>query len=322
MVKFKDYYEILGVDRKATNKEVQSAFRKLAKKYHPDLHTGKDKTEAEEKFKEINEAYEVLSDEKKRERYDQLGANWKSGADFRPPPGYENMHFEYVNMGDMGNLGGFSDFFETLFGGGMGNMGGMGGFQRTGGPQQSFSRKGQNTEAQLELSLEEAYHGGKRSISLSMGSTKKQIDVTIPNGVRDGTKIRLAGQGNPGMNGGPPGDLYLKVSILPHRFFEVSGDDLIVETPILPWEAIMGADIEVPTLDSKVKVKVPPKSQTGRKLRLKGKGLPKKGGTRGDQYVKLKTVVPKKLSKKEKELFEELSKLSKENPRAELFGRY
>lgn len=315
MVKFKDYYEVLGIDRKATDKEVRSAFRKLAKKYHPDLHTGKDKTLAEEKFKELNEAYEVLSDKKKRERYDQLGANWKAGSDFRPPPGYENVHYRNMNMGDMRDLGGFSDFFDTLFGGD------MGGFERK-RTAQSWSKKGGDLESQIDLTLEEAYHGGKRSISLGTATSKKHIDVTIPKGVRDGTKIRLAGQGNPGINGGPPGDLYLKVNILSHHIFEVSGDDIVVETPILPWEAITGADIEVPTLDRMVKVKIPPKSQSGRKLRLKGKGLPKKSGVIGDQYVKLTIVVPKKLSKKAKELFEELSEICKDDPRADLFRGY
>ena len=309
-VKFKDYYETLGVDRNATDKEIKSSFKKLAKKYHPDLHTDEDKKAAEEKFKEINEAYEVLSDKEKREKYDRLGANWKAGMDFTPPPGYGGVHFEYVNMDDFEKFGGFSDFFETIFGGR------KTGFKRT-GTTRSWARKGQDIEAFIDLTLEEAYHGGMRSISIGRNHIR-QLDVTIPSGVRDGTKMRLSAQGDHGINGGPPGDLYLKVRILPHRIFEVSGDDLIVEVPVMPWEAIMGADIDVPTLDRTVKMKIPPESQSGKKFRLKGKGLPKKSGGKGDQYVKLKVVVPERVDEEEKRLFEELSKVCKEDPRRNL----
>jgi DnaJ-class molecular chaperone with C-terminal Zn finger domain len=310
-VKFKDYYETLGVDRNATDKEIKSSFKKLAKKYHPDLHTDEDKKAAEEKFKEINEAYEVLSDKEKREKYDRLGANWKAGMDFTPPPGYGGVHFEYVNMDDFEKFGGFSDFFETIFGGR------KTGFKRT-GTTRSWARKGQDIEAFIDLTLEEAYHGGMWSISIGRNHIR-QLDVTIPSGVRDGTKMRLSAQGDHGINGGPPGDLYLKVRILPHRIFEVSGDDLIVEVPVMPWEAIMGADIDVPTLDRTVKMKIPPESQSGKKFRLKGKGLPKKSGGKGDQYVKLKVVVPERVDEEEKRLFEELSKVCKEDPRRNLF---
>jgi len=310
-VKFKDYYGILGVDRNATDEEIRSAFKKLAKRYHPDLHTGEDKKVAEEKFKEINEACEVLSDREKREKYDRLGANWKAGRDFTPPPGYEDVHFEHVNMGDFEGFGGFSDFFEMFFGRK------RTGFQRT-GKARGWARRGEDIEAWIDLTLEEAYHGGKRSI-LGGKTNKKQLDVVIPPGVRDGTKIRLSAQGNPGINGGPTGDLYLKVRILPHAIFKVSGDDLTVEVPVMSWEAVMGAHIDVPTLDRAVKVKLPPGNQSGRRLRLRGKGLPIKGGGRGDQYVKLKIVVPTRLSEREKSLFKELSELSKENPRASLF---
>jgi curved DNA-binding protein len=313
-VKFKDYYEILGVDRNATDKEIKLAFKKLAKKYHPDLHTGEDKKVAEEKFKEMNEAYEVLSDNEKREKYDRLGANWKAGMDFTPPPGYGDVHFEYANMGDFERFGAFSDFFETLFGGR------KAGYERT-RTERSWARKGEDVEAFIDLTLEEAYHGGRRSISIGTTNTK-QLGVTIPAGVRDGTKIRLSGQGSPGINGGPPGDLYLKVRMLPDHIFQVSGDDLIVEVPLMPWEAIMGADIDVPTLDRPVKMKVPPGSQSGKKLRLRGKGLPKKGGGKGDMYVKLKVVVPANVNEKEKSLFEELSKICKEDPRVSLFRGY
>jgi curved DNA-binding protein len=313
-VKFKDYYEILGVDRNATDKEIKLAFKKLAKKYHPDLHTGEDKKVAEEKFKEMNEAYEVLSDREKREKYDRLGANWKAGMDFTPPPGYGDVHFEYTNLGDFEKFGGFSDFFETLFGGR------RTGYGRT-GTERSWARKGEDVEAFIDLTLEEAYHGGRRSISIGTTNTK-QLGVTIPAGVRDGTKIRLSGQGSPGINGGPPGDLYLKVRMLPDHIFQVSGDDLIVEVPLMPWEVIMGADIDVPTLDRPVKMKVPPGSQSGKKFRLKGKGLPKKGEGKGDMYVKLKVVVPANVNEKEKSLFKELSEICKEDPRASLFRGY
>ncbi|MHC1585151.1 MAG: DnaJ C-terminal domain-containing protein [Candidatus Syntropharchaeia archaeon] len=303
MVKFKDYYQILGVDRSATEDEIKAAYRRLARKYHPDVYTGEDKKKAEEKFKEINEAYEVLSDPEKRRKYDQLGSGWRAGMDFEPPPG---VHFEYVDLGDLGfeDFGGFSDFFEMLFGRGA---------RRTGAKStaRTWARKGEDIETDIDLTLEEAYHGGKRRIRLN----GKEIEVTIPSGVRDGTKIRLSGQGRPGINGGPPGDLYLKVKILSHPIFQVSGDDLTVEVPVMPWEAVLGAEIEVPTIDGKAKMKIPPGSQSGRKLRLRGKGLPKKGGGRGDQYVKLKVVVPTRVSEREKSLFRELSQMCTENPR-------
>ena len=311
-VKFKDYYETLRVDRNATDKEIKSSFKKLAKKYHPDLHTDEDKKAAEEKFKEINEAYEVLNDKEKREKYDRLGANWKAGMDFTPPPGYGGVHFEYVNMDDFEKFGGFSDFFETIFGGR------KTGFKRT-GTTRRWARKGQDIEAFIDLTLEEAYRGGMRSISIGRNHIR-QLDVTIPSGVRDGTKMRLSAQGDHGINGGPPGDLYLKVRILPHRIFEVSGDDLIVEVPVMPWEAIMGASIDVPTLDRTVKMKIPAGSQSGKKFRLRGEGLPKKSGGKGNQYVKLKVVVPDRVDEEEKRLFEELSKVCKEDPRRNLFG--
>ena len=317
-VKFQDYYEILGVNRDAAEDEIKRAYRKLARKYHPDVN--KDKG-AEEKFKQINEAHEVLKDPEKRKLYDQLGSNWQAGQDFKPPPGWENVHFEFrgrpgaetFNFG-----GGFSDFFETLFGSRMGGGG------RAGARQGTWVMPGQDHEAEIEIDLESAYHGTTRTLTLQgheidpqgkVRPTLQSIQVKIPPGVTDGTRIRLTGKGGEGMGGGPPGDLYLKVHIEPHPRFTLDGHNLQVEVPVAPWEAALGATVQVVTMDGMVNLKVPPASQSGQKLRLRGKGLPKKGGGRGDLIARLKIVLPKKLTAKEKELFAEMAKTSKFNPR-------
>jgi curved DNA-binding protein len=311
-VKFRDYYEVLGVAKTATPDEIKSAYRKLARKYHPDVNPG-DKG-AEDKFKEINEAYEVLSDGDKRKRYDQLGPNWKAGEEFRPPPGWE---------GVQGGIGDFSDFFESLFGGRRAGRGGAG-----------FVMRGRDVEAEIALTLEEAHRGVKRSITFQTsepcpdcrgtgakdkkacpncrGSGEirrpKSFDVTIPSGVRDGSVIRLTGQGEPGSNGAPAGDLFLRVRLEPHRLFTVTGeDDVQIELPVAPWEAALGKNIPVPTLDGPVEMKIPAGAQGGQRLRLRGQGLNKRGGGRGDQYVKIKIVIPPKLAPKEQELFEKLA---------------
>lgn len=338
-VQFRDYYEVLGVSRMATEDEIKQAYRKLARKYHPDVNPG-DKS-AEEKFKELNEAYEVLSDPEKRKRYDELGPNWKAGQDFKPPPGWEDVHVEYGDFGDMfgGGRGpsGFSDFFEALFGGRRGARGGAG-----------FAMRGQDIEAEIRLTLEEAHRGGTRSITLQLTETcpdcrgsgtkdgksacptcrgagvirrPKSFDVTIPPGVRDGSVIRLAGQGEPGTNGGPPGDLFLRVRLQPHRLFDVVGeDDVQVELPVAPWEAALGTKVTVPTLDGSVEMTIPAGAQGGQRLRLRRQGLNRRGGGRGDQYVKLKIVIPPKLSPKDRELFEKLAAESRFNAR-ELIGK-
>ena len=339
-VKFRDYYEVLGVAKTATEEEIKKAYRKLARKLHPDVNPGDHS--AEEKFKELNEAYEVLSDSEKRKKYDQLGHNWKAGADFTPPPGWEGGRVEYGDFGDMfgGTRGasGFSDFFESMFGGPR---------SVRGGARAGFAMRGQDVEAEISLTLEEAHRGVKRSLSLQVTETcqtcggtgakedkvcptcrgagvvtrPKSLDVNIPAGVREGSVIRLAGQGDPGTNGAPAGDLFLHVRIQPHRLFSIVGDDDIqLELPVAPWEAALGAKISVPTLDSPVEMKIPAGAQGGQRLRLRGQGLTRKGGGRGDQYIKLKIVIPPKLTDKEKELFEKLAAESRFNARELMAG--
>src|ERR1700730_4672995 len=263
-VKFKDYYDVLGVSRSATEDEIRKEYRKLARKHHPDVNPG-DKS-AEERFKDINEAYEVLSDAEKRKRYDQLGANWEAGADFTPPPGARNGGLDFTSFGNaFGGARGasdFSDFFESLFGGR--------GARRT---RADFRMPAQDIEAEISLTLEEAHRGVKRNITLQSPGMDhmKSLEVTIPPGVREGTVIRLAGQGEPGTNGGPPGDLYLHVRIEPHPLFEIVGDaDVQIEFPVAPWEAALGAKVTVPTLDGTVEMKIPAGTQGGKRLRLRG----------------------------------------------------
>lgn len=327
-VKFRDYYEILGVKRDATEDQIRQAFRKLARKYHPDVNPD-DKT-AEDKFKEINEACEVLSDPDKRKRYDRLGANWKDGAEFTPPPGFT---FSRDDPGDIFSGGGvFSDFFEMLFGGSS---------EPRSEPRKARAARGEDAEAEMTISLEDAHRGGIQRISIQSvrrcpdcngaGASNKRIcvtcrgagrvvtprsiDVKIPLGARDKSVIKLAGQGQPGAGGGPSGDLYLTLRITPHTRFTVSGDDIAVEAPIAPWEAVLGARIEVPTLEGKAEMKVPAGSQGGQRLRMRGQGLSKRGGGRGDEYVKLKIVVPTSPTEREKQLFRELATDSSFKPR-------
>jgi len=316
-VKFQDYYEILGVDRKASQEEIRRAYRKLARKYHPDVNKGK---EAEESFKRINEAYEVLKDPEKRKRYDQLGPEWEAGQDFRPPPGWEDVQFEFrtgPGAEEFGFGGGFSDFFETLFGGSRFS----GGADRMG---RTWAMRGQDQEAEIEVTVEEAYHGATKTITLQgqevdeqgrVRPTVQNLQVKIPSGVSDGTRIRLSGKGGAGAGGGPAGNLYLKVRIKPHPRYRVDGHDLLVEVPVTPWEAALGTTVEVPIVDGTVNLKIPPGSQSGQKLRLRGKGLPRKGNGRGDLMARIRISVPKKLSKKERELFSEMAQVSNFNPR-------
>jgi curved DNA-binding protein len=296
-VGFRDYYEVLGVPRGAGDEEIRSAYRKLAREYHPDVN--KDPG-AEDRFKEVSEAYEVLRDPEKREKYERLGANWKAGEDVSGASGFGG-GFGGGGAQEFGDGDGFSDFFESFFGGRRGSPGFEG-----------FSMRGGDQEASLEVTLEEAARGGKRMISLADG---RDFEVQIPPGVRDGQKIRLAGQGGEGASGGPAGDLYLRVRIKRHPRFRREGDDLVVEIPVAPWEAALGATVPVPTLDGNAKVKVPAGSSSGRRLRLKGEGMPGPGGRKGDLYASLRIVVPKKLEKRERELFEELAAVSRFDPR-------
>lgn len=300
-VTYQDYYEILDVDRKANEKEIKSAYRKLARKWHPDLHSGNQKEAAEEKFKQINEAYEVLSDSEKRSKYDMLGANWQGGQDFRPPPDMGGFHF-YTSSGD--TMDGFSDFFEMLFG--------QGDFSRRSKAQRQSNIKGRDLETELEVSLEEAYHGTEKTLQLSAGDRAgvKSLNVKIPAGVRDGNKIRFKGQGANGLYGGQNGDLYLVIRIKPHPVFKVKENDLETEVVIRPEEAVLGAEVFVTTLDGLVSMKIPAEIHAGKRLRLRGKGLPYKGG-RGDQFVIVKIDIPARLTPEEEELYKKLAALRK-----------
>jgi DnaJ-class molecular chaperone len=337
-VKFKDYYEVLGVKRDVTGDQIRQAYRKLARKHHPDVNPG-DRV-AEEKFKDINEAYEVLSDPEKRKRYDQLGANWKEGAEFTPPPGWGRVNVQFDDLGNIfgGGAGGFSDFFETLFGGVRSAP--QGEHRRT--AARSRSDRGQDAEAEMEISLEDAHKGGRHRITLQGSrtcltcggsgaaggavclacggtgytSSPRTIDVNIPAAAREGSVIKLKNQGQPGIKGGESGDLYIKLKIKPHPYFSVSGDDITADVPVSPSEAILGASIEVPTIEGKAEMKIPPGAQGGQRLRLRGQGLNKRGGGRGDQYVKLKIVVPSHPTDRERQLYKELGETSHFNPRA------
>jgi len=325
-VRFKDYYETLGVKRDATDEQIRQAYRKLARKYHPDLNP-RDRA-AEDKFKQINEANEVLSDPEKRRRYDQLGPNWKDGAEFATPPGWSGVNVEFRDVGSVFG-GGFSDFFESLFGG----------TNRAKGPEpRKRTRRptrAQTVEAEMEIPLEDAHSGGRQRVTIQAvnvcrscgggGNTSsgvcpvcrgsgqiaapKTIDVNIPPGARDGSVIKIKGQGQAAE------DLLVKLRIKPHPQFKVSGDDLIAEVGIAPWEAVLGASIEVPVLDGKVEARIPAGSQNGQKLRLKGQGLNKRGGGRGDEYVKLKILVPTHVTDEEKDLYSQLARKSRFKPR-------
>lgn len=323
-VKYRDYYEILGIKREASQDEVQRAYRKLARKFHPDVNKAAD---AEDKFKEINEAYEVLKDPEKRKMYDQLGPNWRSGQDFRPPPGWD-VRYDFGQGGRQGDFqwgsagGGFSDFFESLFGSGgfRQAQGGPGGFNRG----TVWRQAGADQETTIRISLDEAFRGGSKPIVLQSQAVnpkgqieveERRYDVKIPAGILPGQKIRLSGQGGEGTGGGPRGDLYLKVEIDPHPLFTLKGRDLYVEVPVSPWEAVLGAEVEMPTPSGNVSLKIPAGTQNGRKLRLRAKGMPNPRGSAGDLYATVSVKVPTSPSQRERELFEELRKESGFNPR-------
>jgi len=328
-MEYRDYYQIMGMARTATADEIKKAYRRLARKYHPDVSKEKD---AEKKFKEVQEAYEVLKDPEKRAAYDQLGSDYKQGQQFRPPPDWGS-GFEFRGGPRQGraraggaqteeafeDAEGFSDFFSSLFGA-RGFSGGAGaGFGGAG------ARTARDHHARVDIDLEEAYSGTTRTLELKRPDLKPDgtldlkthtVKVTIPAGVTEGQLIRLAGQGEHSPNGGKPGDLYLEVHMKPNRLFQLDGRDVTLTLPITPWESALGATVTVPTLGGGVDMRIPPNSQSGQKLRLRGRGLP--GQTPGDQYIQLKVVVPPADTPEAKAVFEEMKEKLDFNPRTDL----
>jgi len=319
-VKFRDYYETLGVDRGASQEQIQAAYRKQARKLHPDVNKSPD---AEEKFKRLNEAHEVLQDADKRRRYDSLGENWQAGQDFSPPPGWEffgtrggqpgaGRSFRFDMSGEdfeQTPFSGFSDFFEMLFGlpsNGRGRSG------RSGRMTWGRAAPGEDQEAEVTISLEEAHRGVRQSLMLAGGKT---LEVNIPAGTTDGHRLRLRGQGGSGQGGAEAGDLYLRVRLAPHALFRLNGQDLEAEVPVSPWEAALGARIQVPLLEGQASLKLAPGAQSGQRLRLRGKGLTRRGGGQGDLDAVIRIVVPASLSERERELYEELARVSTFRPR-------
>ena len=308
MVKFKDYYETLGVARNATDKEIKAAYRKLARQHHPDANKGN--KASEEKFKEIGEAYEVLKDQQKRRRYDALGANYKAGADFRPPPDFSQgpggFTFDFSNFGGANTP--FSDFFEMLFGQNFahGHPAGAAAAAAA-GQKRRFDQ-----EAEIELSVEELAKGTTRTLQITEpGAKTRTLEVKIPSGVRAGSKVRVSGEGGKSMGG--PGDLYLKVRVKPHPYFTIDGDNLLCEVSLTPAQAVIGGDATVTTLDGPIRIRIPAGTQNGRLLRLRGRGLPKlKGDVKGDQLVRAKIVIPNTVSAQEKVLYEQLAAIERE----------
>jgi curved DNA-binding protein len=337
-VEFKDYYKTLGVDRNASADDIRTAFRKLARQFHPDV--AKDKKRAEEKFKEINEANEVLSDPEKRKKYDELGADWKSGG-FRPQHGGDGQRSYSWRAGERGAEGfefggtGFSDFFEQFFGGS---------FHRRGadGFAASQTERGQDVEGVIMVTLEEATKGSVRPVSVRHNtvcpdcqgtgvkgrrecptcggaghvSASHNYQVRIPAGVRDGQRLRLAGRGEPGSGGGPAGDLFLRVRLASHPDFRVEGGDLYHDLDLAPWEAALGANVSVPTLSDPVNIKIPSGAQAGQRLRVRGRGLPGPSGGAGDLYAVLRIQMPTAIPEAEKKLWEKLAEESKFRPRS------
>jgi curved DNA-binding protein len=347
-VQYRDYYEILGVPRTASEAEIKKAFRKLAREHHPDV--AKNKKQAEEKFKEINEAYEVLGDPAKRKKYDQLGPNWRSGADFRPPEGWESF-VGGRNQTARGPKGedyefhfggtGFSDFFEQMFG--STGARGAGGFGRRGGvTEEDFaSERGRDIEGDIMVTLDEAMHGSVRSVSIRRGvpcehcggtgqrarhvcnvcggtgqvAKTETYQVKIPAGVTEGQRLRVAGRGEAGTGGGQAGDLFLRVRLAKHPDFEVEDHNLIYQAELAPWEAVLGTELSVPTLNGRVNIRIPPGTQSGQKLRVRGRGLPQRSGGNGDLIVETQVEVPSEVSDSERKLWEQLGRESNFKPR-------
>lgn len=342
----RDYYQVLGVPRTASADDIKKAYRRLARQYHPDLHTGGKKAEMEKKFKELNEAHEVLSDPEKRKKYDQYGAEWEQAEAFeraRQQAGAGGFGRHAGAGGFTGHdMGGqfegaeaFSDLFENLFGG-----------RARGGAPRGFATQGEDLETEVELTLREVLTGVTKRVnlrepvpcSICQGSGRlrgrpcptclgagsvmesKTIEVRIPAGVQDGTRVRVAGKGQPGLNGGRRGDLYLQVAIAPNKIFQRQGSDLVVNLPVFPWEAALGAEVMAPTLGEPVRVKIPAGSRADSKLRLKGKGLPTAAGGHGDLFLHLHIVMPSSLTDEERKLYEQLKRFHHEDPRAEMLA--
>jgi curved DNA-binding protein len=319
-MEYKDYYKILGVERGATQDDIKRAYRKLARTYHPDVNK---EAGAEAKFKDAGEAYEVLKDPEKRAAYDELGANWKQGQEFRPPPNWD-AGFEFSGGGYTGaDAAQFSDFFEGLFGRARAG-GGRGGFSGFSG-QREFHAQGQDHHAKIVIDLRDAYTGAKRDITLRVPEVDdgghvlvkdRTLSVTIPKGIREGQHIRLAGQGSPGIGKGQPGDLYLEVAFAPDPNFRVEGKDVYLDLPVTPWEAALGASVKAPTPEGAVMLKIPPGSTRGRTMRLKGKGIP--GNPPGDLNAVLKIELPPADTDKAKEFYRQMERELAFNPRARL----
>ena len=325
-MKFRDYYETLGVARGATEAEIKTAYRKLARKYHPDVNKEKD---AEDRFKEIGEAYSVLKDTEKRAAYDQMGSNWKQGQDFSPPPNW-NAGFEFADDPNAG-FGGYggsydgdqSEFFESLFGRGRHRQGG-----RSSNARQGMHFKGQDHHAKILIDLADAYNGAKRTISLHMPTQdpeghvitqERKLDVNIPKGIKAGQNLRLSGQGGPGMGDGGAGDLYLEIDFHPNALYKVDGKDVYLDLPLAPWEAALGTSVNIPTpAGSTLELTIPPNTKSGRKMRLKGKGIPSKEP--GDFYVVPNIVLPEAQSDAQKAAYQELEKVFDFKPRSHLKG--
>jgi len=325
-MEFRDYYQTLGVERGASADQIKTAYRRLARKYHPDVSK---EPNAEARFKEVQEAYEVLKDPEKRAAYDQLGKDWKAGQPFRPPPDWGS-DFEFSGGPERAARGGgrsqgargggprgenvedFSDFFSSLFGGDT--------------PFAAAARGGRDHHARINISLEEAYRGTTRTLELQRPEVKPdgtvqvrthQVRVTIPAGVTEGQMIRLAGQGEPAAGeGGSPGSLYLEAHIEPHPLYQLDGRDVTITLPVAPWEAALGAQVTVPTLGGAVEMQIPPGAQSGQRLRLRGRGLP--GASAGDEYVQLKVVLPRASTPEAKALYEQMREKLNFNPRADL----
>ena len=313
-MEFKDYYQILGLERDATQDEIKRSYRKLARKYHPDVSKLSD---AEARFKEVGEAYEVLKDPEKRASYDQLGSNWRAGQEFHPPPDW-NAGFEFRGGGfTEGDASAFSDFFESLFGRGP---------SPAPGGHTGFQIRGEDHHAKVLIDLVDAYHGATRSLVLQIPefdgdgrvrTRSRTLKVRIPKGVRQGQHIRLAGQGAPGFGQGPAGDLYLEVEFKPHAHFKVEGRDVFLELPVTPWEAVLGTAVEVSTPGGKVELKIPSGSGQGRKLRLKGKGIPGPQSP-GDLYVVLTIELPPADTEKAREIYRNMGRELDFDPREQM----